>query len=223
MHDVVVTVFGVTGLLAIVSLLPPLASRLNLPYTVLLAVVGCALGAVVAAVAGMGNFGVIGDFFTALHGFGISSEALLFIFLPTVLFESGLSIDVRRLMDDVWPILLLAVGAVLICTLVVGYALGQVAEVGLTACLLLGAIVATTDPAAVIGIFRGIGAPRRLAILVEGESLFNDAAAIALFTVLVALITGERSTGVLGTIGIFLKDFVGGGATRLLAPPGARA
>src|SRR5882724_4729836 len=217
MHGVVVSVLGVTGLLAIVSLLPPLASRLNLPYTVLLAVVGCALGALVAAVAGTSEFGVLGDFFRALHGFGISSEALLFIFLPTLLFESGLSIDVRRLMDDVWPILLLAVGAVLICTLVVGYALGQVAGVGITACLLLGAIVATTDPAAVIGIFRDIGAPRRLAILVEGESLFNDAAAIALFTLLVALITGERSTGVVGTIGNFLKDFIGGAATGFVA------
>ena len=151
MHEVVVTVFGVTGLLALVSLLPPLASRLNLPYTVLLAVVGCLLGAVVAAGAphvGGGDLGPIGDFLGALHGFGISSEALLFIFLPTLLFESGLSIDVRRLMDDGGPILLLAVVAVLVCTFVVGYALSAVAEVGLAACLLLGSIVATTDPAA---------------------------------------------------------------------------
>src|SRR5262249_57548369 len=133
-----------------------LASGLNLPYTVLLAAVGCALGALVLQLAGVAWLGPIGDFFAALSGFGISSEALLFIFLPTLLFESGLSIDVRRLMDDVWPILLLAVGAVLICTLVMGYALGQVAEVGITACLLLGAIVATTDPAALIGLLRAL-------------------------------------------------------------------
>src|SRR5215475_6668685 len=156
MHGVVVTVLGVTGLLAIVSLLPPLASRLNLPYTVLLAVVGCALGALVAALAGVTRFGPVGDFFRALSGFGISSEALLFIFLPTLLFESGLSIDVRRLMDDVGPILLMAVGAVLICAFLVGYALQAVSGLDLVACMLVGAIIATTDPAAVIGIFREI-------------------------------------------------------------------
>ena len=123
MTGIVAYVFGITGLLALVSLLPPLASRLNLPYTVLLAVVGCALGALVAAVAGMGHFGVVGDFVVALRGFEISPEALLYIFLPTLLFEAALTIDVRRLMDDVAPILLLAVVAVVVCTLVVGSAL----------------------------------------------------------------------------------------------------
>src|SRR5258706_12799123 len=108
MHGVVVSVLGVTGLLAIVSLLPPLASRLNLPYTVLLAVVGCALGALAAAVAGMGHFGVVGDFFPALPGFGLPSEGLLFIFLPPPLFETGLFLDVLRRMVAVWPVLSLS-------------------------------------------------------------------------------------------------------------------
>jgi CPA1 family monovalent cation:H+ antiporter len=226
MHEVVVTVFGVTGLLALVSLLPPLASRLNLPYTVLLAVVGCVLGAVVAAsapqVAG-GELGPLGDFLGALHGFGISSEALLFIFLPTLLFESGLSIDVRRLMDDGGPILLLAVVAVLVCTFVVGYALSAVTEVGLVACLLLGSIVATTDPAAVVGIFRDIGAPRRLSILVEGESLFNDAAAIALFTVLAGLLVGGHQEGAGATVLHFLRSFAGGALAGFVAARAACA
>src|SRR3546814_13493476 len=68
---------------------------------------------------------------------------------------------------DIAPVLLMAVVAVFVCTAVVGIALSFFAPVGLVACLLLGAIVASTDPAVVIGIFRDLGAPRRLAILVD--------------------------------------------------------
>jgi CPA1 family monovalent cation:H+ antiporter len=211
MHDIAITVLGVTGLLALVSLLPPVAHRLNLPFSVLLAVVGCALGAVVIAVQDADAMAFGGEFITALQGLEVSGEAFLYIFLPTLLFESALAIDVRRLMDDVGPILLLAVVAVFVCTMVVGFVLDPVADVGLTACLLLGAIVATTDPAAVVGIFRDLGAPRRLAILVEGESLFNDAAAIALFSLLVAMLMGTREADAAGTIIAFLKSFIGGG------------
>ena len=62
----------------------------------------------------------------------------------------------------------------------------------LVVCLLLGAVVATTDPAAVIAIFRDVGAPARLTRLVEGEALLNDAAAIVLFTVLLGMIVTGR-------------------------------
>ena len=58
----------------------------------------------------------------------------------------------------------------------------------LTVCLLLAAIIATTDPAAVVAIFRDLGAPGRLSRLVEGESLLNDATAIALFTILLEML-----------------------------------
>lgn len=219
MQDVALTVFGVAGLLALVSFLPPIANRLSLPYTVLLALVGCALGGLAAAMPTTGAAGVTGvpnDFLAALNGLDISSEVFLYVFLPVLLFEAGLAIDVRRLMDDVAPILLMAVVAVLVCTVVVGLALSAFAPVGLTACLLLGAIVATTDPAAVIGIFRDLGAPRRLSILVEGESIFNDAAAIALFALLLGLVTGERGGGVLTTAGDFAVSFLGGGLVGIV-------
>ena len=78
-------------------------------------------------------------------------------------------------MDDIGPILMMAIVAVVVCTLVVGVTLDAISSYGLVVCLLLGAIVATTDPVAVVGIFREVGAPKRLTTLVEGESLFNDA------------------------------------------------
>src|SRR5262245_48388081 len=223
MPEIAVSVLGITGLLALVSLLPPVANRLNLPFSVLLAGAGCALGVVVFFGQSLPLTGLLGDFVAALRGFAVSPEALLYIFLPTLLFEAALMIDVRRLMDDIAPILLLAVVAVVVCTLVVGFALSPFAEVGLIACLLLGAIVATTDPVAVVGIYRDLGAPRRLSILVEGESLFNDAAAIALSALLTAMLLGTRSADAMGTTVAFLKNFVGGAVVGYAAARAAFA
>ena len=223
MPEIAVSILGITGLLALASLLPPIANRINLPFSVLLAAAGCALGAVVSIGRSMPETGVFGDFVTALRSFEISPEALLYLFLPTLLFEAALAIDVRRLLDDLAPILLLAIVAVIICTLVVGLALDAMTDVGLLTCLLLGAIVATTDPVAVVGIFRDLGAPRRLSILVEGESLFNDAAAIALFSLLMAMLTSAQSADVLGTTFAFLKGFLGGAAVGFVAARAAFA
>ena len=75
-----------------------------------------------------------------------------------MLFESALAIDVRRMMNDMAPILVMAVVAVVVCMVAVGFTFRPY-HFGLIACLMLGAIIATTDPAAVIGIFREIGAP----------------------------------------------------------------
>ncbi len=210
MHDIVIYVLGVSGLLALVSFLPPLAARLRLPYTVLLAAVGVALGAVIQAFAGTVGAGPFHDFLNSLADLGISSEALLYIFLPVLLFETALVVEVRRLFDDIGPILLLAVVAVFVCTFAVGYALSLFTPMGLVACLLLGSILATTDPAAVIGVFRDLGAPRRLTMLVEGESLLNDAAAIALFTLLLGMLTRNAHGGAMEAATEFLRDFAGG-------------
>ena len=212
MHDIVIQVLGVAGLLMLVSFLPPLAARFQMPYTVLLAGVGVALGAVIQTFAGPTN-DPFHDFLNSLAELNISSDVLLHIFLPILLFESALAVDVRRLFDDLWPILLMAVVAVFVCTFAVGYAVSLFTPLGLVACLLLGAIVASTDPAAVISIFRDLGAPRRLTTLVEGESLLNDAAAIALFTLLLEMLTRTSHGGVAAASLDFLRDFIGGVVT----------
>ena len=117
----------------------------------------------------------------AILGLPIRSNVFLYVFLPTLLFQATLGMNQRRMLDDWVPILVLAVVAVVVATLSVGYALAWASALPLAACLLIGAIVSTTDPSAVVSIFRSISAPRRLARIIEGESLLNDAAAIALF------------------------------------------
>ncbi len=162
MHDIVLTIFALTGLLGLVSLLLPLADRLAVPYAVLLAAVGCAIGALTALASSFVGVGIVGDMVHALDGFDLTAEALLYIFLPALLFETALNVDVQRLTEEIAPVLLLAVIGVLVSTVVVGVALWASFGVAFLACLMLGAVVATTDPVAVVAIFRDIGAPRRL-------------------------------------------------------------
>jgi CPA1 family monovalent cation:H+ antiporter len=203
------TVLGLAGLLMLAVLMLPAARRLNFPYTVLLAAVGVGIGLLELLLAS-GRIPVLGDFLTALHGLEITADAVLFVFLPALVFEAALSLDVRRLMDDIAPILFLAVVGLLISTAVIGLSLWAVSGMALVACLLLGAICSATDPVAVVAIFKEVGAPKRLSILVEGESLFNDATAIVVFTILAGMLAGGAEPSVLGGLGSFLEVFLGG-------------
>lgn len=187
METVVITVFGLSGLMVLIGLLPPIAARLNMPFTVFLAAFGCALGLGLTQLPPHLQVDVVG-------GISLPSEAFLLLFLPILLFETALAFDTRDLWHDIAPILSMAIVAVVVTTLVAGFSLGLISSMGLVAACLLAAIVATTDPIAVVGIFRDVGAPKRLSTLVEGESLLNDAAAIALFILLLGVLTGQNAT-----------------------------
>ncbi|MEH6822412.1 MAG: cation:proton antiporter [Motiliproteus sp.] len=210
MHDTFFLVLGLVGLLTIASLLLPLANRINFPYTVLLALAGSLLGVLVLAWTEPDRVGLPGDFLNALETLDITSEVVFFVFLPALIFESALNINARHLMADLGPILLLAVIGLLISTLVVGFAVWSISAMGLVVCLLIGTIVSATDPIAVIAIFKNLGAPKRLTILVEGESLLNDATAIVAFTILAAILVGGTESSLLSAAGRFLVVFLGG-------------
>ena len=123
MPDIALAVLAISVLIVLVALLQPLATRLSLPHSVLIAGLGIALGSVASATGAIGTGGPLSEFTHALTGGEIRSEAILHIFLPILLFEAGLHMDVRRMMDEMAPILTLAVVAVLVCSLVVGVAL----------------------------------------------------------------------------------------------------
>ncbi len=217
MIQLVVSILAVTVLLVLASLLLPFSERLRVPLTVLLAVLGLGLGIVASLIGASGDMGIVSDVVLGLGTLGFTAEAFLFIFLPPLLFTAGLGIDVRRLFDEFAAVLLLAVVAVLVCIAVVGTALHWASGVDALACFLLAAIISTTDPSAVIGIFRDIGAPRRLSILVEGESVLNDAAAIAVFTIIMAALAGTAAqTDVVSGALAFFKGFLGGLALGFL-------
>jgi len=201
---------AIASLLVVIGLTEPLSRRLKLPPSVMLAFMGILIGTG-ASFLFFSNFKSGLDDVAAVFVFPpLNSEVFLYIFLPALLFQASLSLDVRRLMEDAAPIFLLAVVAVIVATFVIGLALHPVSGMPLLVCLLLGSIVATTDPVAVIAIFRDLGAPARLVRLVEGESLFNDAAAIALFVLLLDAVTsGAEIT--LGTAAYTLAVSAAGG------------
>ena len=188
--DLYVILLLIAGLLIVVSVMQPMASRLGLAHSVLLAVVGVAIGLVSGGVLHTNGVNAFDPLAKAIVDLPIHSDAFVYIFLPLLLFESALNIEVQRMVEDAAPILMLAVVAVLVATVVIGVTLAPTAGVPVVACLMLGSIVATTDPVAVIAIFRDVGAPARLNRLVEGENLLNDAAAITLFVMLLDLLLG---------------------------------
>lgn len=179
--DIILITTVIASLFLVIGAAEPLAARLRLPYSVILAVLGILIGGGAAFFLRTDLTDVLNPVAEAILGLPIRSNVFLYVFLPTLIFQATLGMNLRRMVDDWVPILVLAVVAVIIATLFIGYALFWTGILPLAACLLVGAIVSTTDPSAVVSIFRSIAAPRRLARIIEGESLLNDAAAIALF------------------------------------------
>ena len=217
MFDTAFVLLVIAALLVVVGFCQPLAAYLKLPPPVLLGVVGVALGGFPAVLSHLGWSARSDPFADIFVELPVSSATFIYVFLPLLVFEAGIVTDVRRTLQDAAPILLLAIVATLITTAVIGLALWPLAGISLVVCLLLGAVVATTDPAAVIAIFRDVGAPARLTRLVEGEALLNDAAAIALFAVLLGMLVNAREPNIGSGLREFFVSFIGGGVLGLLA------
>ena len=149
---------AMAAMLVVVSAVQPLARRLLVSDAVLLALVGMLIGAGATFLLSRDLGGSLNEMAATFAHFPVNSQVFLFVFLPALVFHGALSLDVRRLARDIAPVLLLAVVAVVATTAAVGFALQPIAGQKLTVCLLLGAIVATTDPSAVIGVFGDIGA-----------------------------------------------------------------
>jgi CPA1 family monovalent cation:H+ antiporter len=217
MIDTALVLLVMAGLLLVVGLSQPLAVRIGLPPSVVLAAAGMGIGAFPVLSVQLGLSESVDTAAGLFANLPVSSATFIYVFLPLLVFEAGIATDVRRTIEDAAAILVLAVVATIITTGVIGFALWPFAPVPITVCLLLGAVVATTDPAAVIAIFRDVGAPARLTRLVEGEALLNDAAAISLFVVLLGMIVAGREPDVVAGLGEFTVSFVGGGVVGFAA------
>ncbi len=210
MNSVASITFVIAGFLVLASVVHPAAERLHLPYTVLLAIVGVAIGGFSSFLLSTPLTNAFDDIVRPVVDLPFNAPIFLVVFLPLLLFHAALTLDPREIAPDWAPILALAIVAVFAAAAAIGFSLSFAAGIPLTVALLLGAIVATTDPSAVVAIFRELGAPARLIRLLEGESLLNDAAAIVLFSILVGMLTdGARSDFSAGFIR-FTEAFLGG-------------
>lgn len=216
--DIILLTTIIASLFLVIGAGEPLADRLRLPMSVILAVFGMVIGVAALFFLHTELTDVLNPVAEAIIELPIRSNVFLYVFLPTLLFQATLGMDLRRMLDDWVPIFVLAIVAVVVATLAVGYALSWASALPLAACLLIGAIVSTTDPSAVVSIFRSISAPRRLARIIEGESLLNDAAAIALFGLFLGFVTlGMPDPDLSEAVARFPLLLAGGALTGWLA------
>ena len=190
-------------LLIAASIIAVFAERLRIPYTVSLVVAGLLLGALRMPVLSPLQSGHRPDWLTP--------DVILIVFLPALIFEASIKIDVRHLFREFVPLLLLANFGVVIATLVTGSIVHWAVSLPLLLALLFGAIISATDPISVLALFRRLRTVHRLSLILEAESLLNDGTAVVLFGILLAGIHGGRVSIAAG-IGEFLLEVVGGAA-----------
>ena len=159
-----------------------ISKKINFPYTVLLVIVGLFL-------IPLSN----SPYFDFINHFKLTPDILFFVFLPILLFESAYNIKYREILKN-WKIITsLAVFWLIISSVIIAIGLYYIfplinLEIPFLVCLLFWTLISATDPVAVLSIFKSIWAPRRLALIFEWESLFNDWTALALFLVVLGII-----------------------------------
>jgi CPA1 family monovalent cation:H+ antiporter len=183
-------------LILVATLVAIAVRRIRLPYTVALVVVGLLIA------------------IRRPVDMEVTPELILSLFVPPLVFEAAFHLDLRLLRDNLLPIVMLAVPGVLLSTLFVGG--GVVLGTGLpfATAVVFGALIAATDPVAVVALFRELGVPRQLATMVEGESLFNDGTAIVIFRIALAAAVSGVFDPVDGVFD-FLEVALGGMAVGL--------
>lgn len=179
------------GLLSVAVLVGLAARRLRVPYTLGLVLVGLGLA-----------------IFTRLN-IPLTADLILGLLVPPLIFEAAFHLRADALRKDLAPILALAVLGVVITTLAVGGIMHMLAGLPLSIAMLFGALVSATDPVAVVALFRRLGVPKRMQVLLEGESLLNDGTAIVMFNLVLAVIlTGQFD--LLQSVADFLRVAGGG-------------
>ncbi|MFT6985829.1 MAG: CPA1 family monovalent cation:H+ antiporter [Psychromonas sp.] len=191
-------------LLCTAAITQPLAKITRIPYPILLVVTGLLLH-------------LAQDYLSLplkiLTTKEIAHDIILFLLLPTLVFETAYNLDISKLNANRLAIFVLALPGVLISTLIVAAIIGWFTPLNWHLALLLGAVLSATDPSAVISAFRQLGAPKDLIMLIEGESLFNDATAIMLTKILVVSFAFSDSFWpVLGNGSAIFILTLGGGA-----------
>jgi CPA1 family monovalent cation:H+ antiporter len=178
-------------LLLVVSIVAIIVRRFRIPYTVALVVAGLVLS------------------LRAGVQIELTSELILALLLPPLVFEAAFHLNFEQLRRNLPTIALLAIPGVVINMLIVGGILNLGPGVPLTIALVFGALIAATDPVSVVAIFRRLGAPKQLEVLLEGESLFNDGTAIVIFGIALEIV-GIGEFNLVSSITSFLQVAAGG-------------
>jgi len=210
---------GVLDLITLLIFLAAVFTFINVNYLKLPSTIGLMIIALVLSVLIL----LSGYVFPEITDLAISivsefdfKDVLLDVMLSFLLFAGALSIDVKRLKEERWPILIFATVGVLISTFVVGFLMFYVFgffgyEIDLIYCLLFGALISPTDPIAVLALLSEAKVSKKLEIKIAGESLFNDGIGVVAFLTILGLAqTGVENFSIGSTLGLFGVE-VGGG------------
>lgn len=166
------TVLLVVLLLAVTLLVALIAKRLRLPYTLILVLAGLLIG-----------------WLPIPKEVTFSPDLVLFLFLPPLLFEGAWNVDIGKIAADWLPILLLAVPGLLLSIAILAVTLHLGIGLPWLLAILLGAILSPTDPAVALALLKQLALPERLGTIVEGESLFNDGLGVAVYEVVLSILS----------------------------------
>ena len=187
---------------------------LKLPSTIGLMLL--ALGLSLFIILGEWVFRTLNELATNLMTEYDFSKVLFQVMLSFLLFAGALELDLRKLGEEKWPILILATVGVLISTFVAGTVIFYVLPlIGLPLdyiyCLLFGALISPTDPIAVLAMIKKTTVSKNLESQIAGESLFNDGIGVVVFLTILAIATkGVGNVEPLGVIELFAVEVLGG-------------
>ena len=136
-------------------------------------------------------------------------EIILYVIIPILIFESGRKLSIKQIKKEAIPIGFFAIIGVIITILIIGIAITTIFQIPFIDGLLFGTILAATDPVAVGIIFKKFPIPHRLNLIIEGESLFNDATGLISFNVVKGIIFSGVAFSLLDTSLSFLWTMVG--------------
>ena len=136
-------------------------------------------------------------------------EIILYVIIPILIFESGRKLSIKQIKSEAIPIGFFSIIGVIITILIIGIAVTTIFQIPFIDGLLFGTILAATDPVAVGIIFKKFPIPHRLNLIIEGESLFNDATGLISFNVVKGIIFSGVAFSLLDTSFSFLWTMVG--------------
>lgn len=200
--SLLLTVLGIVFFLVIANFSHFLSKKFDFPYTILLVIIGVFLHA-------------FRNQIIFIHDLSLTPGLLFYIFLPLLLFESSFNIDFRRLKKDWTLVSALAIFGVVITSLIIGFTLQYLLNIPIWISLIFGAIISSTDPIAVIAIFKETAAPKRLIQLVESESMFNDGTSVMLAKLILSFLsfgfaTAQIASGVQNFFWVLIGSIVFG-------------
>ena len=196
-HALIVPEIQFFTLLTIAAGIAVAVKYVRLPYTIALVIGGLLVGV------------------TGIGPYVLTQELILFVFLPPLLFEGAIHFEITDLRKNLRPIGILALPGLFVAAFISGFLIRKITGLPMATALLVGVMISPTDPISVLALFKRLGVPRRLSMIVEGESVFNDGTGIVLYGVLSGIVTSGAFDPVSSVL-LFFKVVIGGLVTGLV-------